>query len=293
MLNWLKDPLIHFFVLGLVVFGLYSVAERKKEPAENPLLVAVTSAEIEWYRTMWSKQMGRQPTIEELRGQVNQLIREQILSREAVSMGLDDGDTVVRRRLAQKMDFLFKDLSGMREPTENELRAFLKENPGNYETPGRMSFTQVYFSTDKRGDQEAVEAAEQLVERLNREKNVPKDVSALGDPFLLQPVYSNKTMSDIRREFGRVFAENAWNLALGTWQGPLRSGYGMHAVYVHERLDAALPGFDELKDALTADWMAEKQRALAGRAYEKLRRQYQVLVEGMPYDLDIVTDDAF
>ena len=115
-----KEPVIHFFVLGLVVFGLYAVMEKKPEAAADPFLVEVTSADIEWFRTMWTKRMGREPTVEEMRGMVNQMIREQVLSREAVSLGLDEGDTVVRRRLAQKMDFLFQDLSEITEPTDSE-----------------------------------------------------------------------------------------------------------------------------------------------------------------------------
>lgn len=85
------------FVLGLVVFGLHAVFEPKPEAADDPFLVEVSSADIEWFRTMWTKRIGREPTVEELRGQVNQLIREQVLSREAVSIGLDVEDTVVRR----------------------------------------------------------------------------------------------------------------------------------------------------------------------------------------------------
>lgn len=286
MKKWLRDPLIHFFVLGLVVFGLHGVIERGKEPVGDPLLVEVSSAEIEWYRTMWRKRMGRQPTLEELRGQVNQLIREEILSREAQSMGLDDGDTVVRRRLAQKMDFLFKDLSRASDPTDKTLQAYLRDNHGTYETPGRITFTHIYFNADKRGAEGAEKAVRQLLKILNAGKGAPQDVSALGDPFLLQSRYSNKTMPEIRREFGRGFSEDIQDQAVNTWQGPVRSGYGLHAVRVETRLDAEPPDFIEVKPALKADWMAERQRELAGEAYEKLRKRYQVLVEGMPYNLD-------
>jgi peptidyl-prolyl cis-trans isomerase C len=285
--KWLREPLIHFFVLGLVVFGLYGAIEREKEPVGDPFLVEVSSAEIEWYRTMWSKRMGRQPTIEELRGQVNQLIREQVLSREALSMGLDDGDTVVRRRLAQKMDFMFKNLSSIPDPTDEVLQAYLRDNLSTYEIPGRITFTHIYFNTDKRGEEGAEKAVRQLLVKLNAGKSAPRDVSGLGDPFLLQSRYSNKTMPEIRREFGRGFAEDIQDQVIHTWQGPVRSGYGMHAVRVEARLDAELPEFIELEEALKSDWMVERQRELAGETYEKLRKRYQVLVEGMPYNLDI------
>ena len=148
----LKEPVIHFFVLGLVVFGLYRVLEKQPEAEVDPFLVEVSSADIEWFRTMWSKRMGREPTVEELRGQVHQLIREEVLSREKLAMGLDDGDMVVRRRLTQKMDFLFRDLSDIAEPSDSDLEEYLKRNPGAYEIPGELTFTQVYFNRDERGE---------------------------------------------------------------------------------------------------------------------------------------------
>ena len=147
----------------------------------------------------------REPTVEELRGQVNQMIREQILSRLAVSMGLDEGDTVIRRRLTQKMDFLFSDLSDISEPSESELQAFLQENRSIYEVPEKVTFSHIYFNTDKRGEDEAVGAVRHLSQRLNANADFPSDVSALGDPFLLPSSYSHKAVAEIRKDFGPEF----------------------------------------------------------------------------------------
>ena len=285
--KWLREPLIHFFVLGLVVFGLHGVLEEKPEAAEDPFLVEVTSADIEWFRTMWSKRMFREPNVKELRGEVNRLIREQILSREAVSLGLDEGDTVVRRRLAQKMNFLFRDLSDITEPSDGTLQEYLQKNRSSYEIPGRVTFTHVYFNTDKRGEEGAAKAVRALVERLNTIEGAPTDGSELGDPFLLKSSYSNWALVDIRSEFGTQFAKTVGEQKPRTWQGPVASGYGLHAVYVHERSDARLPDFSDLKETLKADWMAEKQREIARNAYQELRGRYRVLLEGMPYDLDM------
>ena len=286
-LKWFREPLIHFFVLGLVIFGLHGLLEEEPQVADDPFLVEVTSADIEWFRTMWSKRMGREPTVQELRGQVNQLIREQILSREAVSMGLDEGDMVVRRRLAQKMDFLFKDLSDIREPSEGELRAYLRGNRETYEVPEKVTFTHIYFNADERGEEGAAEAVRRLVKRLNANEGVPADVSGLGDPFLLQSNYSDKTLAEVRREFGTQFANMVWELEPLTWQGPVSSGYGLHAVYVRERSDATLPAFGDLQEKLKADWMAERQRETTRKAYQEVRGRYRVLLEGLPYDLDM------
>ncbi|MBW2671011.1 MAG: hypothetical protein JRD87_14240, partial [Deltaproteobacteria bacterium] len=138
--RFFREPIIHFFVLGLVVFGLHALLDRKpKTIVDDPYLVEVSSADIEWMWTLLNKKMGREPTGQDLRGQVNQLIREQILSREAVAMGLDEGDIVVRRRLVQKVEFLFKDLSAMTEPTEDDLRNYYTENRAKYEMPPQVT----------------------------------------------------------------------------------------------------------------------------------------------------------
>jgi hypothetical protein len=285
-LRFWREPLIHFFVLGLVVFGLRALLERGEEPADDPYLVEVSSADIDWFRTMWRKRMGREPTVEELRGQVNQLIREEILSREAVALGLDEGDQVVRRRLAQRMDFMFRDVSETAEPSDGELRDYLEGNRATYETPGQVSFTHVYFNPDKRGDEAAAEAAQSLAERLNADGSVAQDLSDLGDPFLLPSSYADQSLPRLRGEFGARFAEAVWEQEPRTWRGPVPSGYGWHAVCVHQRSDAKLPDFSELKERLTADWMAARERELAGEVYDRLRQRYRVLVEGMPYDMD-------
>ncbi len=282
-----REPLVHFFVLGLVVFGLYAVLEKKPEAAEDPFLVEVTSADIEWMRTMWSKRMGREPTVEEMRGAVNQMIREQVLSREAVSLGLDEGDTVVRRRLAQKMDFLFQDLSNIAEPSDGELQAYLQQKRRSYEIPAQMTFTHVYFSTDRRGEEAAAEAIQKLVDHLHTGKANLLDAAALGDPFLLPSRFADQTRADIQKTFGTRFADTIRDQALQTWQGPVPSGYGLHAVFVHEHSDARLPDFDEFREKLEADWMADRQRQAARDAYDKVRSRYRVLLEGMPYDLDV------
>jgi hypothetical protein len=245
--------------------------------------VEVSSADIEWMRTIFNKQMGRGPTVQDLRGQVNQFIREQILSREAVAIGLDEGDIVVRRRLAQKMEFLFKDLSAMIEPTEDELRKYFFENRWKYETPPRVTFTQVYFSIDSRGIEEAMQAAQALI----KEGGDPYRVATLGDASILSPGCTQCSVREIRNRFGTDFAEAVKNLEPGSWYGPVKSAYGVHAVYIHERQDTQLPNFHDVIDRIKNDWMSAKREENTRRAYGEIRSRYRVLVEGLPYDFDL------
>lgn len=279
-----REPLIHFFILGLAVFGLHAALVRKPEPTVNdPYLVEVSSADIEWMRTIFKKQMGRGPTAQDLKGQVNQLIREQILSREAVAMGIDEGDIVVRRRLAQKMEFLFKDLSTMTEPTEDDLRKYYFENRRKYEAPPQVTFTQVYFSVENRG----VEGAKQAAQALIKEDGDPNKVSTLGDASILSPGCRQCGEKEIRSRFGTDFAEAVKNLKPGSWNGPVKSAYGFHAVYIYERQDTKLPKFRDIIDRIKNDWMSAKREEYTRRIYGEIRSRYRVLVEGLPYDFDL------
>ena len=279
-----REPLIHFFILGLAVFGLHAALDRKPAATVNdPYLVEVSSADIEWMRTLFTKRMGREPTVQDLRSQVNQLIREQILSREAVAVGLDEGDMVVRRRLAQKMEFLFKDSSAIAEPTEEDLRTFFFENRRKYEMPPQITFTQVYFSIDRRG----VEGAKQTAQTLVKEDGDPYRVATLGDGSILSPHCTQCSVREISNRFGLDFAETVKNLAPGSWHGPVKSAYGFHAVYIHERRDTKLPKYREIIDRIKNDWMSEKQEETTRRVFGEIRSRYRVLVEGLPYDLDL------
>ena len=283
-LRFLREPLIHFFVLGLAVFGLHAVLDRKPVTiVDDPYLVEVSSADIEWMWTLLNKKMGREPTGQDLKGQVNQLIREQILSREAVAMGLDEGDIVVRRRLVQKVEFLFKDLSAVTEPTEDDLRNYYAKNRTKYEMPPQVTFSQVYFSIDSRG----VDGAKQAAQALTKEGHDPSKASTLGDASMLSPECVQCSTREIINRLGTDFVKAVENLEPGSWYGPIRSTYGFHAVYIYARQEAILPKLDNIIDRVRNDWMFENQEENARRVYGEIRSRYRVLLEGLPYDLDV------
>ena len=283
-LRFLREPLIHFFVLGLAVFGLHAVLDRKPVTiVDDPYLVEVSSADIEWMWTLLNKKMGREPTRQDLRDQVNQLIREQILSREAVAMGLDEGDIVVRRRLVQKVEFLFKDLSAVTEPTEDDLRKYYAKNRTKYEMPPQVTFSQVYFSIDSRG----VDGAKQAAQALTKEGHDPSKASTLGDASMLSPECVQCSTREIINRLGTDFVKAVENLEPGSWYGPIRSTYGFHAVYIFARQEAILPKLENIIDRVRNDWMFENQEENKRRVYKEIRSRYRVLLEGLPYDLDV------
>lgn len=272
-----KAPLLHFFVLGLVVFGLRAWLERPPPDGPDPFLIEITSNDLDWFRTMWKKRSGREPTLEELRGHVNRLIREQVLAREARALGMDRNDDVVRRRLAQKMDFLFRDMAAGLQTDDETLRAYLETHRNRYEIPGEISFEQVFFKTDERG----VAGAELAVAMFLDHPNRP------GDATMLPRDHERMSAVQVRGLFGADFAEALQALPIGDWQGPVPSSYGLHAVRVTERTPSRMPALEDIRATVLADWLSEQQGKASSDAYMDIRETYRVLVEGMPYTQDL------
>jgi hypothetical protein len=285
--RWLRSPLLHFFVLGLVVFGLHALLNLEAETSRrDPHLVEITSADIEFLRTNWNRLMGREPTADELERLLGDFIREEVLYREALGMGLDQHDTVIRRRLAQKMDFLFKDLAEMNEPSDEEVVTYFDANAERYRAPATVSFTHVYFSPDLRGDRAFADAEAALADVRARgvDPSVDQDETAsLGDRFMLQSYYPRQTYESAAWEFGRGFAAALPDLETGEWHGPVGSGFGLHLVYLHERVEPRLPGLDEVRQRVVTDLLADRRQMVNRAAYAEISSRYTILVEDMPY----------
>lgn len=282
--RWLREPLLHFFLLGAVVFGLHAVLTTgaKPPPPKNQRLVEITSADIEWLRSNWNKRMWREPTSGELQNLIDSFIREEILYREAVAMGLDQHDSIVRRRLAQKMEFLFKDLAEMAQPTLVELQAYLEDHPERYRFPARVSFTHVYFSPDRRGER-AESDARKVLQSLEAGGLEPSEAPLLGDRLMLQTHYSRQATEDAAREFGTAFARRLFELEVGHWDGPVASAYGLHLVFVHDRIESRLPRLEEVREKVETDLLESRRRKVNQAAYDEIRSRYEVLVENLPY----------
>jgi hypothetical protein len=280
-----KEPLLYFFLLGAVVFGIHALLNKEAEEGDNNRYqVEVTSSDIDWLRNRWNKLMGREPTAEELQGLIDSMIREEILYREAVAMGLDEKDTVVRRRLAQKMEFLFKDLADMTQPSADELRGYFKSYEERYRAPGRVSFTHVFFSSDKRAEKTQSDARA-AVDELQSQDVKAGETASYGDPFMLELSYEQQSLEQISRIFGREFTESVYALEAGAWDGPVRSSYGWHVVFVHERVESSMPSFEEVRGKVEIDLVSERRSKVNEQAYNEISSRYTVLVEDLPYDL--------
>jgi peptidyl-prolyl cis-trans isomerase C len=272
-----REPLLLFLVLGGLLFGLVEWLSPGPSTYVAPdRLVKVSAERIQALRSVWEKRWQRPPTERELRGVVESVVREEILAREALALGLDRDDPVVRRRLAQKMGFLVRDLAPPREPTDDEMRGFLEEHAERYRVPAQLGFTQVFFSPDRRVDRAEADAKAAL-EKLAAEPDL--DPETLGDSIMLGQVHQGVSERDVARQFGEAFAASLAKLPVGRWSGPVGSAYGLHVVRVHQREDGGAPDLDAVRDAVRRDLLAKRREETEQIFHEKLRSMYRVEID--------------
>jgi hypothetical protein len=269
----LREPLFHFLVLGAGLFVLFGVVGQPAE--ERPNQIVVSAAKVENLAELFKRTWRRPPTQPELDGLIEDHVKEEILYREALALGLERDDIVIRRRLRQKMEFISEDVAQPAEPTETELQTFLAEHPDRFREPSRVSFTQVYLSPDRRGE-DAWGDAERMLVGLDSGRFDPADS---GDPLLLEQDYRELAAPDVERLFGQGFAADIAELPIGRWSGPVESGYGLHLVLVDELTPARLPELDEIRGVVTNEWRAARLVEANEVFYEALRAAYEVTVE--------------
>lgn len=267
MQRLLKEPLVYFLLAGAAIFVLGGLA-----PANDAdYRIEITAAERARLSDQWQAQMGRVPTAQELEGLIEQWIREEIYYREALRLGLDNNDTIIRRRLAQKLTFLTEDVATGSEPTRAQLQQFYQEHSDRYTVPERFSFRHRYFSSDRRADAEADARAALTAAEAG-------DGSAAGDPFMLQMAYVQRSEREIAELFGREFAATLRELpAGGGWRGPIASAYGWHIVIVEQRVAARLPGYDEVARRVAIDYQQDLRRQANENYYQSLRDRYEIV----------------
>lgn len=264
-----REPLLLFLLIGVAIFAI----DRLNLGEDENFVIEITSAQQQRIVDQWQAQMGRPPTQEEANGLLDQWLREEIYYREALAMGLDGNDIIIRRRLTQKLTFLTEDLSDSQLATQLELQAFYNENLEDYREPVRVSFEHRYFSSDRRADaQHDAEAA-------------LTDPALPDDPFMLQRRYDGRSLREVGDLFGREFAASLDQLSaedINEWRGPIRSAYGWHLIQLNAREESRLQPLEEVARKIEQD-LQQQRRADANRdLYDRLRANYDVryVVEG-------------
>jgi hypothetical protein len=279
----LKEPLLYFFVLGFIVFGLHSFLNWEVQGKDqDPFTVEVTSADIEWIRSSWEARMKRQPTQQELQGLINHYIRDEILFREATAMDLDYRDLVIKRRLVQKLTFVFEDLAESIDPTDQELITYMQENQEKYLIPEMMSFAHVYFNPEKRKDSK--NKAKNILLQLKSEQITVEKALSLGDVFMMESSFRKRSPNEIARTLGKEFTDKLFSTEGTGWQGPISSSFGHHLVYIEERIASKMPELEQIRDDVKNDFMYARKKQVVDNAYNAAKSRYTVLVEGLPYE---------
>jgi hypothetical protein len=278
----LREPLTQFLLMGLLLFVVYDIRQRYAGPGERTDRIELTDDDLRQIALAWVAQGRPAPSPEEMRSLVDARVREEILYREALALGLDENDTIVRRRLAQKMEFLFEDVARLRDPSADELRRWFERHADRFALPARVTFRLLYFSPDRRGPR-AHEDAALALERLAGKAIDAPETAALGDPFMFQDYYGDRTPDDVARTFGPGFARAVFDVAPGRWVGPVESGYGWHLLWVDSVTPGRVPTFEEVEPDVRTAWIEEQRAGIREEAFAAMRARYEVaLPKEMP-----------
>ena len=270
----LREPLVHFLLLGGLLF-LYFEWRGSGGPTSSRIVI--TPGLVEHLASGFGRTWQRPPTDAELKGLIDDYVKEEIATREAVGMGLDRDDTIIRRRLRQKLEFLVEDAASSSPPTDAELEAWLQKHPQSFRAEPQLAFRQVYVSPERRGAS-AGKDAEKLLARL-RAKGKDATTDGLGDASMLPSEQPLVPLREVARSFGDDFAQELMKIEPGQWTGPVESPYGLHLVLVQERVAGAAPELAEIRPVVEREVLAERRKRNLDTLYERLLEKYTVTIE--------------
>ncbi|MHA7777220.1 peptidyl-prolyl cis-trans isomerase [Roseibium sp. M-1] len=274
-----REPLVHFVLGGTILFGVwFSFADHPTNEIADEMRIEITEGDMRQIGIVMLSQGRQLPNAEQMRELAKQEAIQRILVQEAISLGLDQHDEIIERRLAQKMDFLLTDLATLTEPDTEGLKTWYAAHKDLFALPPRASFRHLYFSQDERGLDNAKAAAASLLPTLEGVKPDDPGIKAKADRFMFRDYYGGRTPDEIAREFGPGFVEALFELEPGYWHGPVRSGYGWHLVWV----DTIEPGgtalFETVEEDVRAAWLQERYSEIRDRAYEEMLSRYEIVI---------------
>ena len=265
----LKEPLLHFIGIALLFF----VAYRQMNPIDNnELSISVSEGRLQLLKNQFTERWNREPLPKELQNSALIYAINEMYTREARTLGMDQGDAIIDRRLRQKMDYMLDDIAAAKQPSEPEIQAFYTANAERYKMPEVYSFKQIYLSTDRTEDERARLIAENKA-RLEQ-GTVPQ-----GDRTLLPDSVQQQTGVQIQGRFGQQFAMALGELPLGQWQGPVTSSMGLHYVLITEKTDSAVQPMESVRHKILQDMRYENRQLLVTSFEQKLQDKYRIVIE--------------
>ena len=277
-----REPLVHFLLLGAALFLLDGWLRPTTNSAGRSQIV-VSEAHVRNLTRNFVRTWQRPPTRQELDGLVEAHIREEVMVREALALGLDRDDAIIRKRLQQKLEFVSEGVAALAPPTDEQLQAYLKAHADAFRTPPRTTFVQVYLDPARRKGTLDRDAAS-LLQTLNRAAT-PREAAGAGDRLLLlAPRYEDIPQPEIASRFGAEFAAELEKQPVGRWVGPLASGYGLHLVRVEARRAGGPPALADVRPLVEREWSNASREEIARAFYKGLRAKYAITVQ-MPESL--------
>jgi hypothetical protein len=263
-----REPLLHFLLLGLLLFVYYDFVAPADTGGER---IVVDQAQVDMIARQFQQTWSRPPTADELRGLVESYVRDEVLYRQGKSLGLDESDPVIKRRVRQKLDVMFEESLAHDPPGDAELAEYLARNPDRFRRPARLSFEQVLL-----GVPESEQAARASADRARAQLARGVEPAQVGVPTMLPGRVDDSPLDLVAREFGAEFAERLEQVPVGVWAGPVASGFGMHLVRVSAVTPAEQPALAEVRAEVAREWESERRKRNIDEAYRKLRDQYDV-----------------
>ena len=264
----MREPLLHFLLAGAGLFLLFTYVSDPESTGDDQIVV--TSGQMEHLTTLFVKTWQRAPTDQELRGLIDNYILEEVLYREATAIGLDQDDTIIRRRLRQKMEFLVDDFSAA-DPPDVDLQQLLDDDPERFRTVPRVSFEHVYLI-----DAESVSVDALLVMLQNDE---PIDSLPVGMSGLIPRRFHDASETTVSGQFGEKFTQILFSLETGRWTGPVESPYGVHLIRIDEITEGRVPALDEIRDEVQREWLFDRRAATQQAVFDSLRDKYTITIE--------------
>lgn len=271
----LKEPLFHFVLIGILLFFVFRI--MKPPATDQGDQIIVSDGLIEHLGTNFARTWQRPPDEAELTGLVREYIRDEVAYREALKLGLDRDDSIVRRRMRQKLEFLFEDALASQEVSDEDLEIFLQENAEDYAYDPEIALLQIYINPD-RHDSPSVFAA-QLREELRELEPLSADPAAYGDGLMLPSELDLTPLWQIKRSFGEDFSDALVELEPGSWEGPIVSGYGLHLVFVVEKTAGRDAELVEVRDSVLRDWSMRRKEESLDRIYQEMTDRYEIVFE--------------
>jgi hypothetical protein len=280
----LREPLVRFFFVGGAIYLLYGLIGSPDEAVTDEIFVS--AAQIQRMAQAWEKTRMRPPTQGELRALVDDYVQEEVYYREAVALGFDQDNPIIRRVLRQKMEFLADAYKVDQAPTDEDLQAYLSANEALFRSDFDVSLSHVFFSSDQRGDGAGRDAERELAEVRMNDSRGTGAAEELGDPFPLTTGQEPLSRRDIVRLFGSRFADQMETIEMGSWQGPVTSGYGEHLVYIRSRTLPETPELADVREEVTRAWREDRRKVNSAEFYQRLRDGYSLTIE----DSALLTD---